>query len=162
MDSNYSFDNFISTVNSVLDKHMPWKKMNKKDFKLESKPWITRGILISIKRRDTLLRKYIACPDGDRKVDLHTQYRVLRNKIVALIRLSKKKHYQNYFNQNSADIKKTWKGIKSIINIKAASESLPSSMVINDVSESDPTKIAEGFNSFFPLLLKNCKEPSIL
>ena len=30
MDSNYSFNNFIESVNSVLDKHMPWKKMNNK------------------------------------------------------------------------------------------------------------------------------------
>ena len=149
MDSDYSFNRLILTVDSILDKHMPWKKMNKKDFKLESKPWITRGILRSIKQRDTLLKKYIACPEGDRKNELHRRYKILRNRIVALIRLSKKNHYQTYFTQNSADLKKTWKGIKSVINIKSASESLPSSMLINDTSESDPTKIAEGFNSFF-------------
>ena len=84
--------------------------MNKKDFKLESKPWITQGTLIAIKRRDTLLRKYIACAEGDRKVELYTQYKVLQNKIVGLTKLSKKKHYQNYFNQNSADIKKNMEG----------------------------------------------------
>ena len=97
MDSNYSFDKFIEIVNSVLDKHMPWKKMNKKDFKLETKPWITPGILLSIKRRDKLLKKYISCPDGDKKNELHTQYKILRNKIVALIRLSKKKSLPNLF-----------------------------------------------------------------
>ena len=149
MDSNYSFNNFIESVNSVLDKHMPWKKMNKKELKLEAKPWITPGILTSIKRRDTLLKKFIACPEGDRKKLLHTQYKILRNKIVALIKLNKKNHYHEYFTKNSADIKKTWKGIKSVINIKAASESLPSSMLINNSSETDPNKIAEGFNSFF-------------
>ena len=25
MDSNYSFNNFIESTNSILDKHMPWK-----------------------------------------------------------------------------------------------------------------------------------------
>ena len=123
--------------------------MNKKELKLEAKPWITPGILTSIKRRDTLLKKIIACPEWDRKKLLHTQYKILRNKIVALIKLNKKNHYHEYFTKNSADIKKTWKGIKSVINIKAASESLPSSMLINNSSESDPNKIAEGFNSFF-------------
>jgi hypothetical protein len=123
--------------------------MNKKELKLEAKPWITPGILTSIKRRDTLLKKFIACPEGDRKNLLHSQYKILRNRIVALLKLSKKNHYQEYFTKNSADIKKTWKGIKSVINIKAASESLPSSMIINNNSESDPNKIAEGFNSFF-------------
>merc|ERR1739841_6425 len=115
--------------------------MNKKELKLEAKPWITPGIILSIKRRDTLLKKFIACPEGDRKSLLHTQYKILRNKIVALIRLSKKNHYQEYFTKYSADIKKTWKGIKSVINIKAASESLPSSMLINNNNESDPEKV---------------------
>ena len=123
--------------------------MSRKHFKLEAKPFITGGILNSIKRRDILLKKYIGCPEGDRKNEFHRQYKMLRNRIVALIRLSKKNHYQAYFTQNSSDLKKTWKGIKSVINIKAASDSLPSSMLINENSESDPKKIAEGFNSFF-------------
>ena len=128
---------------------MPLKKMSKKDFKLESKPWITPGMLASIKRRDSLLREFIKCPEGDHKNSLHVQYKVLRNKIVALMRLSKNNHLRNYFSNNSDNIKKTWKGIKSIINIRETSYNLPTSMSINNVNESDPTMIAEGFNSYF-------------
>ena len=69
MDSNFSFNKFMETVNINLDKHMPWKKMSKKDSKLEAKPWITHGILNSMKRRDTLLRKYIGCPEGVEKLN---------------------------------------------------------------------------------------------
>ena len=90
--------------------------MSKKELKLEAKPWITPGIMLSIKRRDTLLKKFIACPEGDRKNILHTQYKILRNKIVALIRLSKKNHYQDYFTKNSADIKKTGK-VSNLLSI---------------------------------------------
>ena len=67
MDSDFSFNKFMETVNLNLDKHMPWKKMSKKDFKLEAKPWITPGILASIKRRDLLLQKYINAPEGENK-----------------------------------------------------------------------------------------------
>ena len=83
------------------------------------------------------------------KNELHMQYKVLRNKIVALLRLSKNNHYRKYFTDNSDDIKKTWKGIKSIINIRTTSNSLPTSMSINNKNESDPTGIAMGFNSYF-------------
>ena len=69
--------------------------------------------------------------------------------MVALIRLSKNNHFRKYFTNNAEDIKRTWKGIKSIINLKAASGALPASMSINKESESDPTKIAEGLNSYF-------------
>ncbi len=149
MDSNYSFDRFYEKIISVVDKHAPLKKVSKKELKLESKPWITPGILASIKRRDLLLRKYIGTLPGNHKDELHTQYKVLRNRIVALIRLSKNNHFRKYFTNNAEDIKKTWNGIKSIINLKAASSTLPTSMSINNESESDPTKIAEGFNSYF-------------
>ncbi len=124
MDSNYSLDKFLDHAIAVVDKHTPMNKMSKKDFKLESKPWITPGILASIKRRDSLLRKYIKSPEGDGKNELHLQYKVLRNKIVALLRLSKNNHYRKYFTDNSDNIKKTWKGIKSVINIRTTSNSL--------------------------------------
>ena len=58
-DTNQSFENFNNEIGKILDKHAPLKKLNKKDLRLKGKPWITTGILKSIKRRDKLLRKYI-------------------------------------------------------------------------------------------------------
>ena len=48
-DPNHSFQRFNDKVNQILDKHMPWKKLNKKEMRLQGKPWITNGILTSIK-----------------------------------------------------------------------------------------------------------------
>ena len=158
MDSNNSLNSFKDTIYKILDKHMPLKKASKKELKLEAKPWITPGILNSIKRRDLLLNKYIKAPDGVLKNELHKQYKILRNKIVALLRLSKNNHYRAYFRSNSTDIKKTWKGIKSIINLRDVSNNLPTSMLINNVNESDPTKIAEGFNNHYASVAKKLQD----
>ena len=158
MDSNFSLNSFKDTIYEVLDKHMPLKKANKKELKLEAKPWITPGILISIKRRDQLLNKYIKAPEGEHKNELHKQYKILRNKIVALLRLSKNQHYRSYFRSNSTDIKKTWKGIKSIINLRTASNNLPTTMLIKNANESDPTKLAEGFNSHYATVAKKLQD----
>ena len=49
MDSNASLNNFKDSVYKILDKHMPLKKASKRELKLEAKPWITPGILNSIK-----------------------------------------------------------------------------------------------------------------
>ena len=46
-------------LNEVIDTYIPLKKMTKKDFRLQAKPWITFDIIKSIKRRDKLLRLYI-------------------------------------------------------------------------------------------------------
>ncbi|XP_057305356.1 uncharacterized protein LOC130642284 [Hydractinia symbiolongicarpus] len=43
-DPNYSFDKFNHAINQLLDKHIPLKKMSKKQYKQQSKPWITKGI----------------------------------------------------------------------------------------------------------------------
>ena len=59
MDTNYSLEMFENKMKEIFDKHVPLKKKTKKDFKLQAKPWITTGIINSIKRRDKLLRSYI-------------------------------------------------------------------------------------------------------
>ena len=58
MDANLSFEIFHNKYNKILNKHVPLKKVTKKDLKLKTKPWITTGILKSIKRRDKLLNLY--------------------------------------------------------------------------------------------------------
>ena len=77
---------------------------------------------------------------------------------MALIRTSKKSHYQNYFADNFKDIRKTWKGIKSIINIHNITKGQPSSMIINKELQSDPTKIANGFNDYFSEIALNLQQ----
>ena len=148
-DPNLSFQRFNKTINDILDKHMPWRKLNKKEIRLQTKPWITNGILNSIKRRDKLLRKYINAKDPGRKELLRTEYKTLRNRITYTINMSKKNHFQHYFTENQNNIKKTWTGIKSIINIRTVSKNQPSSMMIEKSLKTNPTDIAEGFNAYF-------------
>ena len=70
---------------------MPWEKLNKEEMQLQIKPWITKGIIKSIKRRDKLFKKYIEASDPIQNYELHGEYKKLRNKIIDIIqRLSKK------------------------------------------------------------------------
>ena len=116
MDPNYSFEKLDTIVNKIIDKHAPLKRLSKKDLKLQAKPWITPGITTSIKRRGKLLRQFIKANQPDHKDELHRQYKCVRNRIVALTRLSKKNHFQRYFEENSYNIRKTWTGIKISTN----------------------------------------------
>ena len=47
-DVNEIFRRFYSTIIQIIDKHAPDKKLSKKQIKFKSKPWITKGIKISI------------------------------------------------------------------------------------------------------------------
>ena len=157
-DPNYSFDSFDLTLNNILDKHLPMKKITKKDYKQQFKPWITMGIRISIKRRDSILKNYIRCKNIIKKRELHANYKNLRNTIVTLIRTSKKNHYQNFFFENTNNIRQTWKGIKSIINIRNTSKSCISSLKIDEKISSDPTDMANSFNNYFSSIGKDLQK----
>ena len=54
---NSKFDLFYDTVSSYVDNHVPVKKINKKDPKLYSKPWVNPKIQRLIKYRNKLLHK---------------------------------------------------------------------------------------------------------
>ena len=40
-----TFDEFVSLVQNVMEKHAPLKRLSRKQQKLKSKPWITKKIL---------------------------------------------------------------------------------------------------------------------
>ena len=69
--------------------------------------------------------------------------------IVSLIRLSKNNHYEKYFNNNFNNIRKTWEGIKSIINIRNLAKSQHSSLLIGKEISSNLKIIANTFNKYF-------------
>ena len=53
---DYSFETFNKKINEILDKHAPFKKLSIQDEKVSKKPWITTGILNSIKNKNRLYR----------------------------------------------------------------------------------------------------------
>ena len=42
-DVNFSVNKYLSKIDSLLDTHAPFKKLNKKELKFLIKPWITQG-----------------------------------------------------------------------------------------------------------------------
>ena len=103
-DSNSSFDNLLSGINSLVDKYMPLKKISNREFKSMYKPWITDGILNSIKKKDKLFNRYVKSKNNIFKDSIHEEYKVLRNQINELIRLSMKNYFGKFFSEHSNDI----------------------------------------------------------
>ena len=108
-DAEKSLDNLLNIINKLLDKYAPLRKMTKKEFKQTRKPWITSGILKSIQRKNRLFNKYVKSKDKETKINLHEEYKILRNRINTLIYFSKKEYYSKYFDQYSTISKKSGK-----------------------------------------------------
>ena len=53
------FSNFIKLVSATINKHAPLTKASRKKRKLMNKPWITKGILVSIRRKQKLYINFL-------------------------------------------------------------------------------------------------------
>ena len=73
-DINYSFEQFLSSVNNILDRHAPYKHVSRKQLKTAAKPWITKGIRKSIHAKNMLHHKFCKSKDEERKAELHSRY----------------------------------------------------------------------------------------
>ena len=149
-DPNLSFNILHDSTETLLDKYLPLKKLSKTDHKRKYKPWITLGILTSMKQRNKLFGKYTRTKNIQYKNKLFAEYKSLRNRIIDLIKTSKQNFFRNYFEINSNNIRKIWKGINQIVNIKTKSNESPTCLTDqNDQTITDPTEISNNFNNYF-------------
>ena len=88
-DVNSVFSSFYNKFNKLINKHAPMKTISKRKAKLLSKPWITKGLRSSVRIKNKLYAS------GEM-----IKYKVYRNKLCSLIRLSKQKYYTKFFNDN--------------------------------------------------------------
>ena len=105
--------------------------------KLFSKPWITHGIMMSIKIKDKIYKKLLN-----------------RNRINILTRNSKANNYQNFFQEHKQNMLKTWEGIKSIININTTKNKSVNCLNANNTEETNPFVLSSSFNKFFTTVAK--------
>ena len=75
-------------------------------------------------------------------------YNKFRNKVNRELKKSKKEYFNQYFEDNKNDIKKTWTGIKNIINTKAIITPKTSQLLVNGKIIDDPVDIANCENDF--------------
>ena len=112
--TNKQTKHLISSYRTLIDKYLPLRKISKKEKKSLLKPWITRGIRVSIKVRDKLLRKSTRT-----KCDrMYQEYKYYRNLITRLKKNSFNNYYKEKFNTNLKDKKKTWETVNEITNHK--------------------------------------------
>ena len=71
---NITFENYLNTMNTLINSHASLKKLNKEQRKFQQKPWITRGIQNTIKKKNRLFKKYIKYSDCDKNI-FHQEYK---------------------------------------------------------------------------------------
>lgn len=97
------------------------------------KPWITPGILASIRTRNRLWQR---CRRHPLSVAIHHRYKVYRNKLREIIRLSENLYIKNSV-EGTANPKEAWRFINAHIRGKNTSRKMPVYLQGYDIKQSD-------------------------
>ena len=94
--------------------------------------------------------------DHDKKLELRKKYKNHVNLLSTLIKQSKHKYFNKYFEDIWNNMKNTWKGMKNIITLNDLSSDVPRTLSVNDVN--NPCDIANTFNNYFTSIVRKTKE----
>ena len=79
----------------------------------------------------------------------HNSYKNCRNLLSILLKWAKERFSTNFFIENIKDIKKTWKGRKTLVSMEQRNNDAPSLFTKDETYINDPVSIANTFNDFF-------------
>jgi len=90
---NQLFEKFLNTVANTIEAHAPLQNLSRKQRKLQTKPWLTREILNSIRHKQRLYKSHYLNGTKDEKI----YYKSYSNRLMKIKELAKKKYYKDNF-----------------------------------------------------------------
>lgn len=132
---------FLKTMKVYIDSCKYCIKINNKTKK--KKPWITVGLINSIKHRDKL-RKNL---NFNNQLEIN-RYKAYRNLLTGLIKKTKENYYKRLLQKSNNDQKAIWNVFKEIVGVTTSSKK-NIKLRSDGVVVTDATKIANIFNEHF-------------
>ena len=149
-DPSINYDILESALTQLIDKYTTKRRVKFRKHRHKKQPWITQGILKSIKYRDKLHLKVKKTPPTSNdlpsmKINLSTYNKILKK----IIRQAKALHYTNLFETHKNDSKRTWNNINSILNKKQKDDSTIDHLIVDGKRITSDFEIATQLNNFF-------------
>ena len=150
IDPNISYNKLKSFLEKSIDSYLPMKTVKFNKYKHKIRPWITHGILRSMKKRDLMYRNLKSLLPNSTDYDvLKTNLKTYKNIINKTIRNAKFMYYNNMFTKYQNDSKKAWGLINSLLNSAKNKRDISQFFLVDGKRVDTHTEIAEHFNSFF-------------
>ena len=127
-DPNKMFEIFVSEYSRHFEDCSPLKTIKRNNPKKTKSPWITKGLLASVRKKKRLYKKLLKHPT----LICETQYKTYKNKLNHLSRTAKKMYYDDKFQLVKNNLKETWKLINEVTDKKKQKQSLPSTFQVGD------------------------------
>ena len=115
--------------------------------KTEINEWLTKGIWTSCKDKNRLYKMFKCNPT----IENEQTYKIFKNKLTHIIRLSKKTHFKNKFVIFKNDCRKTWSTINEVLKSKNKQKTIINDKCITYDGNccTDKNKIDNQFNTYF-------------
>ena len=147
VDFDYHFNRMVNFFSQIINNHAPLQTLSRKKKHFQQKPWITKGLLISIKNKQKL---YKTCFLNGKDLDKH-YFKIYFNKLTKVKTLSKKLFYNETISEHKNNPKQLRRFINSIIYVKISRDNSPHPLKLVDENDviSNPSEISEKFNKYF-------------
>ena len=119
------FDKFVNDFTKIVNTHAPLKRATRREKRLISKPWLTKGLLKSIKSKNKIFSRLHKTYDRH----LEAEFNTYRNTLNRAIKCAKQNYYKNYIELNKNSFVKIWKIIDEMVNVKNKCKKTPTKLV---------------------------------
>lgn len=109
-DTDAAFEILTNEITDAIQRTIPEKIITRS--KSMQNPWLSKGILKSIKHKNKLYKCYLKNPNTTSKEE-YTNY---KNKLTHTIRKSKCNYYAGLISASKGDSKKSWKVLNGVLN----------------------------------------------
>ena len=147
--NNHSFETTVFQFSEIVDDTCKEEVSTASKRNSLLNPWITPGIIRSIKTKNILYKKWKKSFKKAIKgnFNLYCKYKAHRSKLKQLIKFSKKKYYNTKFKDAEGNPKSTWKLINNLRG-KHKIDLKPSFFIDSKIVQ-EHRIIANGFNDYF-------------
>lgn len=111
-DPKISYSNFHERYTKSHKKHFPLKKL--KHHPQPWKPWISQGLLKSIKKKDKLYKQYLSNLSSQKE----EKYKTYKNKLNHSLKIATRLYYDKKLNKSKSSMRATWRLLNDVVNSK--------------------------------------------
>ena len=150
LDNNMTY--FSKLLQTTCDHFLPFKQKTIKASQLRKEPWVTSGLLKSIKREKTLYRQSISKTATEKNKKKYKEYNLILRKVK---RQAKKSHYIDNCMKFKDNTKQLWKVINRIVNKQSDKTTVIPHLTIDSINITQDREIANELGKYFSQIGKN-------
>ena len=145
-DVNSKFDSFHEYITEVIDNFCQLKERKIKYKNVRHEPWVTSGVMISIKKFKKLYKNNIKADRTPKDVSCYVHYNTCLRKVK---RGAKKLYYLQKCEEFKHNTKKLWGTINRICGKTSNKSMCIESLKVDNVTTYNTAKITDSFGKYF-------------